>query len=301
MKKEKIKKTKIEVEKEKSLITSRVLFISVLDKIFLVLLGILLILGTFNNFNGPIGSLSYGFLGRVGSYIIFLIEILIIYLILNWLYKCALKTMLCLTKNEVYKESFVPFKRKETSIPLNKITGVSSINLFWIIRCVVIHQYQKLPLIFFTWTNQEFKDKLNELITTDKNHVENDYENRNIINLEMVKYLKYVGILLVGVIALLGIVRFFMYTFNSERKLAGVYKYDNYIVELKKNGRCNLTGFNSNINKCTWVFNKDNREVKVIYEYDYNYGYYKGTSSDSITLKYNDDKSLDYRSMKFIK
>ena len=40
----------------------------------------------------------------------------ILYLFLNWLYKCAAKTMLCLTNNEVYLEMHAPFVKNETSI-----------------------------------------------------------------------------------------------------------------------------------------------------------------------------------------
>ena len=86
------------------------------------------------------------------------------YLLLNWFYKCAAKTMLCLTKNEVYKEIYIPFKRTESSIPLNKITKVTTHEVFWIFRTIVIHQYGKLPVIFFTWNNQEFKELLNKIL-----------------------------------------------------------------------------------------------------------------------------------------
>ena len=147
MKKEK------ESKKQKALVTSRVLFISVLDKIYLVLLGLIFLGGTISIFKGNISSLSYSFWGKVGKELIFLVILFLIYLLMNWFYKCAVKTMLCLTENEVYKEAYVPFKRAETSIPLNKITSVSTINFFWIFRSIIIHQYHQFPLVFMTWNN----------------------------------------------------------------------------------------------------------------------------------------------------
>ena len=66
MKKERVKKEKVEVKKQKALVTSRILFISVLDKIYLVILGLWFVGGTFAIFNGKISSLNYGFWVRVG-------------------------------------------------------------------------------------------------------------------------------------------------------------------------------------------------------------------------------------------
>lgn len=310
MKKESVKKEKVEkkakkqeeVKKQKAIITSRVLFISVLDKIYLVILGLCFLVGTFSIFNGPIGNLNYSFWARVGREIIFLIVLFIVYLFMNWFYKCAAKTMLCLTKNEVYKEHYVPFKKSETTIPINKITGVSAINVFWIVRCVVIYQYHRFPMFFFTWTNQEFKDSLSELITTEKEHVENEYENRNIVTVNMYKYIAYVGVALAGVIVLLGIVRFFTYMFNGERKIAGTYTYENNKLVLSKNGDCSIEGLIDNVTDCTWSYDSNDKEVDVNYEYEYSYYYSRYTSSSkgSLTLKYN-DKALEYKDMKFTK
>lgn len=310
MKKESVKKekaekkgqVKTEEKNQKSIVTSRVLFISVLDKIYLVILGLCFLIGTFSIFNGSIGSLNYGFWARVGREILFLIVLFVLYLFLNWFYKCAAKTMLCLTKNEVYKEHYIPFKRSETSIPLNKITGVSTINVFWIFRTIIIHQYHKFPMFFATWNNQEFKDALNELMTTDKEHVENEYENRNIVTRNMYKYVAYVGMALAIIIVLLGIVRFFTYTFNGERKLAGTYTYENNKIVLNKNGSCSIEGLVDNVTDCNWNYDSNDKELKLNYEYEYSYYYsrYTSTSSSSITLKYN-DKALEYRDMKFTK
>ena len=304
MKKERVKKEKVEEKKQKALVTSRVLFISVLDKIYLVILGLWFVGGTFAIFNGKISSLNYGFWGRVGREILFLIVLFIAYLIMNWFYRCAAKTMLCLTKNEVYLEKYVPFKRAEKSIPLNKITGVTTINVFWIFRTLIIHQYHNFPLVFATWTNQEFKDKLNELITTDSEKVENEYDSRNIITKNMYKYLEYVGLALAAIIVLLGIVRFFTYIFNGERKLAGTYTYENDKIVLNKNGKCSIEGLVDDVTDCNWTYDSEDKEVNISYEYEYSYYYsrYKTTSKGSMTLKYNSsDKSLEYRDMKFTK
>lgn len=303
VKKEKIeKKEKTETKKQKVIITSRVLFITVLDKIYLVILGLLFLVGTFSIFNGSIGNLNYGFWARVGHEIVFLLILFIVYFFMNWFYKCAAKTMLCLTKNEVYKEHYVPFKRSEVSIPLNKITRVTTINVFWIFRSVIIHQYHSFPLIFFTWNNQEFKDSLNELITTEKEHVENEFENRNIITESMYKYMGYIGAFLIAVIVILGIVRFFTYMFNGERKLAGTYTYESNKIVLNKNGSCSLEGLVDNVTECSWNYLSENKEVNISYEYEYSYYYsrYTSTNKGSLTLKYN-DKSLEYKDMKFTK
>lgn len=301
---EKKEKLKTEEKKQKALIISRVLFISALDKIYLVLLGLWFLVGTFTIFNGSIGSLSYGFWGRIGREILFLIVLFIAYLILNWFYKCATKTMLALTKNEVYKEHYIPFKRSETSIPLNKITGVSTINIFWIFRVLVIHQYHQFPIIFMTWNNQEFKDKLNELLTTDKEHVENEYEKRNIITEDMYKYLGYIGLVFVGILVLLGIIRMFTFTFNGERKIAGTYTNEENKIILNKNGTCQIENLVDKVIDCNWSYDSDDKEVKVSYEYEYSYYYnrYTSTSKGNITLKYNtSDKSLEYKDTKFTK
>ncbi len=303
MKKEKVKKEEKEVKTQKALVTSRVLFISVLDKIYLVILGVMGIVGTFNIFRGSISSLKYGFFGRVGKEILFLIILGIMYFILNWFYKCAVKTMLCLTKNEVYKEHYIPFKRTELSIPLNKITRVTTVNVFWIFRTLIIHQYHHLPLVFMTWNNQEFKDKLNELITSDTEKVENEFKNRNIITEEMYKYLEYVGLALAGLIVLLGVVRFFTYMFSGERKMVGTYTYENSKVILNKNGSCELIGLVENVQSCSWDYDKSDKEVSISYEYQYSRSYGRiNTNIGGKTFKYNkEDKSLEVNGTKFTK
>ena len=265
-------------KKMKALVTSRLLFISALDKIYLVVLLLTFVSLTWVNFAGDLSDLNYGFWARVGYEIIIIIMMVIYYFILNWFYKCAAKTMLCLTENEVYKEEYVPFKRTETSIPLNKITGVTTYNFFWIFRFLIIHQYGKLPVIFPTWTNQVFKDKLNELITSDKEKVENEYEDKNIIGKDKFKYLKYLGIALLGIVCLLGVIRFFNYVFSEEAKISGTYSYNGSDIVLRSDGSCNVDDIvDESVDLCSWTYDEVDKDISVRYEYSeysYYYGYY---------------------------
>ncbi len=278
-----------EKKTKKPLVTSRVLFISVLDKIYLIILILFFIKGTCNIFNGDIGSLNYHFFLRVGEELIFILITALIYLILNWIYKCAVKTILCVTEKEVYKESYFPFKRTETTVPLEKITKVTTINLFYIFRTVIIHQYQAFPIIFMTWNNQEFKDKVKELITNDKSKIENEYENKNILTKSMYKYVGYAGVGLAIIILLLGIIRLFNYITNEEKNIPGTYTSKRYEITINEDGTCKLKNIVNNARNCEWVYNKDTKEVVI----NYYYYYY---SRDSITLEYNKkEKSLKYK------
>lgn len=276
-----------EEKKPEVLVTSRVLFISALDKIYLVILGLIFLGFTINIFSGNITELNYNFWSRIGNEITLIFIMLILYLIFNWFYKCAVKTILCLTKNEVYKEEYIPFKRTETSIPISKISKVSTVNVFWIFRSIIIHQYHHFPLIFMTWNNQEFKDELSKLITSEKENPENIYENRNIITNSMYKYLAYAGIGLVGIIVLLGIIRFFAYMFNDERSLVGTYKNENESITLLGSGNCELDGIVDDLKSCTWSYDSDDKKVNVYYSYDYTYYYYSSSKSDSMELDYS--------------
>ena len=280
-----------ESKKSDALITCRVLFISALDKIYIAVLLLLLVAATYINFKGDFGALNYNFFGRLGKEILYLIGLFIVYLFMNYLYKCVSKTMLCLTKNEVYKEKYMPFKRKEVSIPLNKITGVSTMRVFYIFRSVTIHQYGKLPMIFFTWNNKEFKDKLTELITTEKDGIKNAYKNKNLLSKDS-KLLKITAIALAGVIALLCVIRFFGYMSNTERKISGTYEYGDKKIVLKKNGTCDVTSLtDKDVQTCTWSFAEDSSNVKATYEYKYTSTYFgEMTSYDYLNFKYNKDK-----------
>ena len=285
--------------KIKPLITSRLLFISVLDKIYLVVLGLLLIALTYNNFAGDMSSLEYGFWERVLSEIGVLLLVVITYFILNWYYKCAVKTVLCLTENQVYKEEYWPLIRHETSIPLDKITKVKTIKIFWIFRSIWIFQYGKLPMVFFTWTNQEFKDELVKKISEDKLPVENKYEDKNILSLQS-KLLKYVAIGVLGVIALLGVIRFFNYIFSTERSIPGSYKNGEISIVLEKDKTCILNNVvNDEVTDCSWKYYNEDDSVKITYEY-VSGTYYKYKNSRSLNMKYS-KKTLTYNNVEYKK
>lgn len=278
----------------KPLITSRVLFISVLDKIYLVFLIIMFIALSCANFAGDISSIHYGFWAKLGKEILIIILTFIIYLLLNWFYKCAVKTVLCLTENEVYKEKYVPLKRSEMSIPLNKITAVSSHKILWIFRFIIIHQYNRFPMIFFTWNNQEFKDKLNELITNDKEKIENKYEDKDLIVKDNYKYVGYALGVIVAIILLIGVIRFFCFIFSDERKIAGTYLNGTNTIVLNKDGSCDINDIVEKVTKCNWSYQKDNNDIIVDYEYKAGYYYYYDSVSQ-LTLDYNPkDKTIEY-------
>ena len=300
--KEKIKKEKKEdkeVKYEKAIVTSRVLFVSVLDKIYLGILGLWFIIGTISNFSGDIASLNYGFFRRLKDEIIFLIILVIVYLFLNWLYKCVAKTMLCLTKDEVYREHYIPFKRTEDTIPLNKITKVSTVNFLWIFRSIIIHQYHAFPLIFFTWNNREFKDELTELLTKRTDKVENEYKNRNIITKEMYKIVFYIGIFVLGIITLLGIIRLFAFMFSNERNIAGTYSYEDKEIVLNKNGTCDISKLVDNTFDCTWTYDSEDKELEL--DYKYKYGSFYTTDATKIVNYDTKEKVIEYNGMKFSK
>ena len=295
---------KVEIKKEdgkviKPLVTCRILFISALDKILLVFLLLCLVLATIAVFAGDLSSLHYGFFSRVAYYILVLIFFVILYLFLNWLYKCAAKTMLCLTENEVYLEHYVPFKRTEKSIPLNKITKVTAIDILWIFRVVIIHQYMQLPKVFWTWNNHEFKDKLNELITTDSGKVENEFKNKNILPKRWGLFLAILGIIIGSLIILLAIGRFIGYMSNPARSLGGTYyDKDRNAIVLNKNGSCSIDEDivdEDKIIDCTWEFNEYTEDIQVRYEYEYESGYYYTytyTDWDYYTLAIKDKNTL---------
>ncbi len=284
----------------KPLVTCRVLFISALDKIYLIILALYFVFATYNNFAGDLSSVGYGFWQRVLTELLIILIAFIMYLLFNWFYKCAVKTILCLTENEVYKEAYVPFNRWEVSIPLNKITAVSTYKFFWIFRAVVIHQYGKLPMVFWTWNNEEFKVKATELIMRDKEKVQNKYDDRNIITKDKYKYVLYAGAALVAIIALLGVARFFCYLFSTERNMVGTYAYKDEEFVLKKDGTCELNGISSStVTGCNWYYNKENSEVTFEYDYTSYYGY---TYTSSITTSYNKKEHvLSYDETRYVR
>lgn len=282
----------------KPLVTCRVLFISVLDKLLLIFLLLYLAIGTVAVFAGNLSSLNYGFFARLITYVLFLIGFVITYFFWNWLYRCAAKTMLCLTENEVYFEHYIPFKRTEKSIPLNKITKVSAIDIFWIFRVVIIHQYMQMPKVFWTWNNHEFKDKLNELITTDAGKVENEFESKNILPKNCGLLLIIVGGIIAAIILLVGVGRFIGYMSNPARSLGGTYVNEGHKIVLRKDGSCiideEIVG-EDKIVDCDWSYYDYSETVSINYEYEYTSGYYYTytyTANSTYSLKIVDKNTL---------
>lgn len=284
-------------QKEDALVTCRYLFYSVLDKIFIVLLLIVFFVSTYSIFKGSISSLNYGFWGRVGREIVYIIIFFIIYLLINWLYKCLVKSMLCVTKTQIYSEKYIPFHRWETTIPLNKVTAINSYKFLWIFRAVVIHQYGKLPSIFWTWNAQEFKDKVEELLNNTNVKVNNQFETKNIISKNQYKYVAILGALLVVILSIVGVVRFFNYMLSDERHMDGVYTYEKSSITLNSDGTCKLDVTSlSNVSDCTWEYDSDTRTVNMSYKYKY-FGY---SYNSSISAEY-EDKALTYNGKEYKK
>ena len=297
--KEKVEEVKEKIQDKKNaklkpLVTCRVLFISVLDKIYLIALALEFIILTWNNFSGSMSSMSYGYWHRVLGEIGILICMAIAYFICNWFYKCAAKTMLCVTENQIYKEHYVPFKRREISIPLNKVTSISTFNVFWIFRSVIIFQYHHIPMVFFTWNNKEFKDKVNELINHETKEVENEFEDKNILSFVDNKFIIIFFIVLGAIILFLGIVRFFGYTFSPAKKVPGTYVNKNDQIVLNKEGTCEIEPIHDDVVSCTWEYNEEAKEVDVTYEYEYTscWSSTKTKYSNTAVLKQEDDKLI---------
>lgn len=286
----------------KPLVTCRILFISVLDKIYLISLILSLLGATMVCFSGDLSSLNYAFGRRLFSYVLILIFHVLLYFLLNWFYKCSAKTMLCLTENEVYFEHYIPFKRTEKSVPLNKITKVSTVDIFWIFRVVIIHQYLQMPKIFWTWNNHEFKNKLNELLTTDSGKVENEFESKNILPKNCKKFLIVLGCIIAGIILLVGIGRFFGYVSHPARHLGGTYVNSEYgsVYLNKDDNTCEISGKISkdrDVINCTWIYLErfdDSKKVVVTYDYNYKSGRYQYTFDDEIEFDLRDKNSIVY-------
>ena len=290
-------------KKQKAIVTSRVLFVSILDKLLLISFIIAFAISTFATFAGDLSSSYYGFWSRVGTYVWVLIVLAICYLFYNWLYRCVAKTMLCLTKNEVYLEHYVPFKKTEKNVPLEKITKVSTVDILWIFRVLVIHQYHQFPIVFWTWTNHEFKDALNELITGDKEKVENEFESKNIIPNSWMKHLKWFALGVVALVAVIGIFRGVAYMFSPSRAVPGTYEYEGKQIVLNKDGSCEIDDLIDNsVTACQWTYSDESENILVSYDYQYKSWYSTYDRSSSFILGYDSkNKSVIYSEAVFSK
>ena len=272
-----------ERKQKKALVTSRVLFYTVLDKIYVVLFAISFIYGLIFglvNQNKSIG-------GVFGYYAMFIIGMVLFALLLNWFYKCVTKTMLCITEDEVYKEAYAPLKRSEMSIPLNKITSVTTFNFFWIFRSIIIFQYHQLPVVFFTWTNQEFKDKFDELVNNRKEEIVNEYEDKNMISFIDKKHYPIIGAVLGGLVVVFLIIAIIMSFIDPASKVAGTYANDSGEVRLGKDKTCSLPGVD-NMTKCSWSYDDNSNIVSINYSYEVKYLGQSKETDRSTTYTYSD-------------
>lgn len=282
---------------KKAIVECRVLFSSVLDKIFLVLLGLYLIGGTFLIFKGNMLSINYGFYRRFKIEIVFLIVFVVVYFIVNWLYKLIRKTMLCATDKEVYLEIYLPFYRKEVTIPYEKITSVSTIKFLWIFRVVIIKQYTKLPILFYTWDSQNFKNEVENHITGEDKVIENNLKINNMIRKENRLIAIISGIVMLVILVLLGVASILGNMLAPERKLVGTYinKPRSSEIKINKNGICEFDpGKGSSsyiIDSCKWTYDNDNKMVNIDFYYSYKSKYYTSTSRlNSMHLEFDNDK-----------
>lgn len=288
-------------------ITCRVLFVSVLDKILLLLLFIMFVISTLNNFSGNISSLGYNFWFKFIHEILIIVIYALIYFLFNWVYRCATKTVLCVTNEQIYKESYFLFRKSETTIPINRVSSVSTLNLFWIFRSVIVFSYNKLPLIYFTWNNQQFKDRVEELLTGEKRKIRNKYDNRNLITPKQYSNMKYLLIVFVVIIAILGLVRMIFFFTSEERKMVGEYKYGDYYIELKNNGKCSMNLTFDDVKDCNWSYDKEKNNIDLVmevvgYREDYINSFVakKYTFNRTISVSYKKNK-LEYNSYTFNK
>lgn len=276
------------VEKGSSLITYRLLFSSVYDKIFFALLWICFFIATFFVFRGNYFSTFYGFWIRVLIECGVLVLFVVFYYLLNWLYHCIIRTMMCVTKDQIYIEKYFPLWRWETSIPLEHITSISAVHFCFIFRFVIIFRQHAFPVVYFTWNCRKFKNKVMELLGKNSS-VSNRYEDTSIITPKYYNFLKWFMIFFTLVIIILGIIHFFIYLFSSEKDVSGKYKNGKSTIELKMNGKC-ILNVNSVMKKvsCTWTYNKKEKEVELTLE------------EDKVTIPYKDDVVL-YGGVKYKK
>ena len=198
--------------------------------------------------------------------------------------------MLCVENRSIYRECYFPFIQKETSIPLKHVTSVSAIDFLWIFRVLIVFQYHHFPLIFFTWNNHKFKNRVDELLGNDQNF-SNGYQNKSIFQRSYLPIVQWVGIIISFFIVVLGVVHLFGYLLSPEKRISGVYLKGNQKITLKVNGTCDLkiTGI-KNLKKCKWVIHDENQTITIRYEFSKN-NYYGESydSKDTIKVGYKDD------------
>ena len=289
-------------KKVKPLVSSRVLFVTVLDKIYFILF-VLSFVGTLLGFiNLEVtfargGSYFVSLFGLVGGFLGILIGFVIGYLILNWFYKCVAKTMVCLTKKEIYGEFYAPFYRGELSIPIEKVTKIDTVKVFWIFRTLIIHRYHQIPIVFPTWNAQEFKDKWTEVVMDRDENIENEFETRSI----MPAWLKkkwYIILIALAVILVLSMIAFTVKFLDDPiKKIPGSYVYDDQKIVLNEDGSCQLDNvIDYEITSCSWYVEEGYRDIYVNVGYDYRYKsswsnrYYNSSGTKNFTFDEEDEE-----------
>lgn len=260
-------------DRRDNILICRLLFSSFFDKILWLLLIVGFVLTTFYVFRGNVFHGFYGFWSRVLRECGVLTIFAFLYFVCNYLYHCVIRTMLCVTKNQVYLERYYPFYRKETSIPLSHITGVSTANFFAIFRSVIIHRYHQVPIVFFTWNNRKFKNKVMELLG-ENGTISNYYDDTGLLSSRYSVFMRWFVAIFCMILIILGCIHFFGYFFSKERSLTGTYQYQKKSIVLKGNGSC-ILNINTHTQKaiCTWsvlsdeeiVLEVNNGEIKVPY------------------------------------
>lgn len=271
-----------ERKQKKALVTSRVLFYTILDKIYVVAFAIYFIVGLVSGLLQKNKSI----LGVIEYYVLFLVVATVVALLFNWFYKCAIKTMLCITEDEVYKEAYAPLKRSEISIPLSKITSVTTFNFLWIFRSIIIFQYHQIPVIFFTWNNQEFKDKFDELVNGRKEDIANEFEDKNIISFIDKKHYKLVGAVICGLVAVFVIIGIILSFVDPASKVAGTYINGDVEVKLGKDSTCSLSNID-NVKSCSWSYDETSEVISVKYTYEVKYLTTAKEYERTLTYNYN--------------
>ena len=138
---QRINKSTYEFKKKDIIISCRVLFASVFDKIFVFLLLAFFGISTILNLRGNIFLGTYDYWNKIIKEIGIVLVLIVLYFIFNWIYRCINKTILCLTKNCIYKESYFPLIKKETVIPLSNISSINTINFCVLFRILIIKEY----------------------------------------------------------------------------------------------------------------------------------------------------------------
>lgn len=255
-------------ELRKPFIVSRPLFYTIYGYIFLFVF-IVSVLGGLFELIKDIANPTISIGSSVEDVIIFVVMNSLEFTIFKKIYEYINKTMYAITDKEVYCEIYYPFVRIQKNIPLNKITKISTLNLFWIFRQVVIYQYGKMPIVIWTWNNKEFKDELVKQISNETKKVENYYSTKDIMRNPIFRAFIILIIVVIAIAFIIKVVQKVNIKVKS-KGIPGTYFNEGNDIELNKNGTCNISA--KNTTKCEWYSyyssDKDEIFIKTTYAYD---------------------------------